>query len=70
MERPPRLLPVPLSLLHLAGTLLGKSAEVSRLLGSLAVDSSRIRQELDWQPPYSLHDGIAQTVRAFQLESE
>ena len=66
MGRRPRLLPVPVSLLRLAGTLLGKSAEMSRLLGSLAVDGSRIQQELDWRPPYSLNDGIAQTVRVFQ----
>jgi len=65
MERRPRLLPLPASLIRLAGSLLGQSAEVSRLLDSLVLDSRRIREELHWRPPYTLAEGINQTVRAY-----
>ncbi len=65
MNRPARLLPVPVSWLRMVGALAGRSAEMDRLLGSLAVDSSRIRQELGWRPPFSMEDGFDQTVAYF-----
>jgi len=65
MNRPARLLPVPVSWLRSAGALVGRSAEVDRLLGSLAVDSSIIRRELGWQPPFSLEEGLRLTVADF-----
>lgn len=64
MGRPPRLLVVPVALLRLAGTLLGKRAAVDRLTGSLHVDSSAIRSRLGWVPPFSMEAGLAQTVAA------
>ncbi len=65
LERPVRLLPFPPSLLRLAGRLVGKSAEVNRLLGSLTVDTSKIRRELDWKPPYTMEQGLKETVEWF-----
>jgi UDP-glucose 4-epimerase len=61
-NRHPRLLPVPPVLMKLAGTLLGKRAEVDRLLGSLAVDISKARKLLGWTPPLSVEDGLKETV--------
>ncbi|THB64599.1 MAG: SDR family oxidoreductase, partial [Desulfovibrio sp.] len=61
MGKPARLLPFPPVLLRLAGKLLGKSHVISRLLGSLAVDSSTIRAELGWSPPQSLEQGLRLT---------
>ncbi len=66
MGGPARLWPVPPGLLELAGKLVGKSAEVQRLLGSLAVDSGAIRRELGWQPPFTLEEGLAETVRWYR----
>lgn len=60
MKRRPRLLPVPVGLLRLAGRLAGRSAEVSRLVGSLEVDASDTSGSLDWRPAV---DG-AQALRA------
>jgi nucleoside-diphosphate-sugar epimerase len=59
------LLPVPPRLLELAGKLVGKSAAVQRLLGSLAVDSGKIRRELGWRPPYSLDEGLRETAKRY-----
>lgn len=66
MGKRARLLPVPVRLLELAGGLVGKGAEVQRLVGSLAVDSGRIRHELGWRPPFTLQEGIRETVRAYK----
>lgn len=33
------------------------------LLGSLVVDSSEIRNTLSWQPPYTVDEGLQQTLR-------
>ena len=65
MGRPARLLPVPPAWLRLAGGLLGRCAEVERLLGSLVVDSSRIRRELGWSPPFRLDAGLSETVQHY-----
>lgn len=54
MERPAILLPVPPALLRLIGMLTGRTAAVDRLLGSLVIDSSLIRNELGWNPSYSV----------------
>jgi nucleoside-diphosphate-sugar epimerase len=62
LGRPARLIPLPTLLLNLAGRILGKADEISRLAGSLQVDSSRIRQVLDWAPPFSMKQGLAETA--------
>lgn len=60
-----RLFPVPASLMRLAGTLTGRSEVVNRLTGSLAVDSSRIRRELGWTPPFKMEEGLRATAEWF-----
>jgi nucleoside-diphosphate-sugar epimerase len=62
---PARLLPFPVSLMKLAGKLTGKIGAVNRLTGSLTVDSSKIRQELGWKPPFTMEQGLRETVRWF-----
>jgi nucleoside-diphosphate-sugar epimerase len=63
LGKPSRLWPCPLGLIELAGMMTGKSDEIARLLGSLCIDSSKIRSELDWTPPYTLEQGLAETAR-------
>jgi nucleoside-diphosphate-sugar epimerase len=63
MNRSPRLFPVPVSLLRLAGSALGKRAEIDRLVGSLQIDSSHTRQVLGWTPPVSIEEGIRRMVQ-------
>ena len=66
MDRPVRLLAVPVGVLEFAGVLLGKRAAVARLTDSLFVDSSKIRSRLEWTPPYSMAAGLAITVAALR----
>lgn len=59
----PRLLSLPLAALDFAAALAGKRAEFARLTGSLQVDSSRIRRELGWRPPFTLAHGLELTAK-------
>jgi len=63
MGRSARLFPVPVSLLRVAGSALGKRAEIDRLVGSLQVDSSYTRQVLGWAPPVNVQEGIRRMVQ-------
>ena len=58
-----RLLPCPPALLHFGAALLSKRAAMMRLTGSLTVDASALRQELGWQPRYSLDQGLTATAQ-------
>jgi nucleoside-diphosphate-sugar epimerase len=62
---PVRLFPVSVPLLAIAAKLAGKSGAVNRLTGSLTVDSSKARQELAWQPPFTMAEGLAETAAWF-----
>ncbi len=66
LGRPARLLPVLPALLRLAGQLTGKTAQVERLLDSLVIDSSKIRRELGWTPPFTMEQGLRETAKWFQ----
>ena len=63
MGHPARLFPCPQALLKLAGRLVGKADQIERLLGSLQVDSSKIRRELGWIPPFTLQEGLILMVQ-------
>jgi len=63
LGRRARLFPFPPSLLRLAAKLLGMEDVTSRLLGSLVVDTSKVKKLLNWDPPVSVRDGLQQTVR-------
>ena len=64
-----RLFPFPVSLLHLAGRLTGRRAEIERLCGSLQIDISHAKKTLGWHPPVSLQRGILKTVEWFREKS-
>lgn len=58
--------PMPQALMQLIAGFTGKSAEVDRLFGSLCIDSTKIHEELDWMPAFTLEQGLAETVQWFQ----
>ncbi|MBC7905444.1 MAG: NAD-dependent epimerase/dehydratase family protein [Rhodospirillaceae bacterium] len=65
LGRPCRIIPVPHALLRLAGKLTGNSGAVERMTGSLVVDDTETRRLLNWTPPLSFADGMADTARWF-----
>ena len=66
MGCPAYILPFPLSWLRILGKLSGKSDQVERLLGSLQVDSGKIRRDLNWVPPYTLQQGLQATAEMYR----
>jgi len=75
IQQPCQLLPVPTILLRFLGylgdrveSITGKNLpfntyNIDRLLGSLTVDSRYIQKTLNWQPPFTLEQGLAQTIQ-------
>jgi nucleoside-diphosphate-sugar epimerase len=62
LNKPPRLFAVPQGLVRVVAGVLGKSSAVDRLFGSLYLDSGKIQQELQWKPPFTVQQGLAQTA--------
>lgn len=63
MGRRPRLLNIPPRVIEIAARLIRKEKVAERLMGDLEIDNSAIRGELNWQPPYTLHQGLVETVK-------
>lgn len=66
----PRVFPFPPFLLQWLGNMTGYTAEFERLLSSLRVDSSKVFSELDWQPPYTLRQGLQSTADWYKAALE
>jgi nucleoside-diphosphate-sugar epimerase len=62
MNRPARLLPVPVWALKAGASLLGKGDAAQRLCGNLQVDISKSRELLGWSPPVSVDEGLRRAV--------
>ena len=60
------LLPIPAPLLRLLGKIIGKSSAVERLLESLVVSNKKVVTTLNWQPPYSIEQGLAATAKWYK----
>lgn len=63
-----RLIPFPPFLLQKFAHILGRGAQADRLLGSLRMDSGKIRRELNWNPPYTLQQGLQATAEWYRTE--
>jgi nucleoside-diphosphate-sugar epimerase len=63
-----RLFRFPVSLLTLGAALFGRSAKWNRLSGSLQIDSSKIRAELGWRPPFTMAQGLAETAQWYHSQ--
>jgi nucleoside-diphosphate-sugar epimerase len=66
LSKPARLVPVPPGLLRAAGRLAGRKDQLERLTTSLQVDASRIRERLDWRPPFAVEEGLEATARWYR----
>lgn len=65
MAKSRRLIPVPVFLFRVVGFVIGRRTVIDRLVGSLQIDSSKARELLNWQPPYTVEQGIKATVNDF-----
>ena len=65
MNKPARLVKVPLPILKLGSQIIGKPRAYDGLCGSFQLDISQTKQKLGWHAPFSLQDEIATTVAAF-----
>jgi len=65
LERPARLLPVPVGALRILARITGSGA-LNRLTGSLRIDDERIRTRLNWRPDVSVEAEIAAMVAAYR----
>lgn len=78
LGRPARLLPVPEALFRAAaaaGDVVSRAvpfpftrAAADRLLGSLAVDSGRLRRMAGWTPPFTVDDGLSRTAEWYRSD--
>jgi nucleoside-diphosphate-sugar epimerase len=66
LERPARLVNVPLWLLRAGANILGRSGDFDRLAGDLEVDSGAIRRALQWKPRVSMPQGLAATAQWYR----
>lgn len=57
---------IPLPLMLFIAKLTGKTKVLDRLAGSFTVDASKFRNELNWDPPYSMDIGLKETVKWFK----
>jgi UDP-glucose 4-epimerase len=62
MGRPARLFAAPPGVLRGIGRALGKGEEVSRMIESLRLDCSGFKQELQWNPPFTVEQGLKDTA--------
>ncbi len=62
LNRPSRLFSFPVPIMYLIAKLAGKSSSLQRVTQSLAIDSSKIRQELNWHPPFTIEQGLKETA--------
>jgi nucleoside-diphosphate-sugar epimerase len=67
MNKKPVLFSLHPSILRLICKIVGKGEELKKLTGTLLVDSSKIRNLLSWKPPFTLEEGIKETVKNYKL---
>lgn len=66
MNKKDKLFIFPQPLLKMMGTLIGKKEVLDRLFGSLCIDSCKIRKVLNWNPPFSMREGINETIKWYK----
>lgn len=66
LGKQPRVFDFPPVMLRTAARLTGKLAEYTRLCASLHVDTSATTATLNWNPPLSVEESIARTVRWYR----
>jgi len=58
----PVLMPIPQKVIEFTANLIGKKNLVQRLCGNLEVDITKAKDLLNWDPPYTMEEGLKKTV--------
>jgi nucleoside-diphosphate-sugar epimerase len=58
--RSPRLVPMPEAIFRMTVGMIGKGAELDKLIGTLTLDPGAFMRETRWRPPYCIADGLAE----------
>ena len=61
-DKPVHIFAFPISMLRFFCKIARKTQAIDRLTESLLIDSSKICRDLDWKPPYTMADGLRETV--------
>ena len=64
-----RLIPVPMGLIQLVASLLGKRAVAQRLCSSLVVNISHTKKTLNWKPPVTMEQQLAKIATSLSTHS-
>jgi nucleoside-diphosphate-sugar epimerase len=64
-----RLIPIPVRFMEFSFRILGLNKLNMRLFGSLEVSNNKIKSQLGWVPPVSSTEGLKETVKWYQCES-
>ena len=59
-----RLFPIPVKLIQLLASLVGKEAIVNRVFGSLQIDSGKARRILNWKPLINIDEQLRRMIRS------
>jgi nucleoside-diphosphate-sugar epimerase len=70
MNLAPRLVRCPPAILLAAARLAGKGGEASRMVESLRIDCTKIKNELQWNPPVTVDAGIAAAVQWYKRKNQ
>lgn len=70
LGRPCLAFPFPIFMMKFLATLVAKSSVVDRLTQSLQIDSSKIRNELGWKPPFTMQQGLQATADWYLREGQ
>lgn len=68
MGRPARLFPLHPDVLSALATIVGKRKDAERMIRSLTVSITKAQTLLNWDPPYSIDEGLGDTVEWFLHE--
>lgn len=69
LGRPARVFEAPIGVMRLASRIAGLSDEFDRLTQSLELDIAKTRTQLNWQPPVSIAEGIADMVHRYRART-
>jgi nucleoside-diphosphate-sugar epimerase len=67
LGRSARLIPVPYQFMSIMARLMGKQDPLEKLCHSLQVNVAKARKVMQWKPPFSVNEELAQTINWYKI---